>query len=359
MIRTLIILGHMLGHVKEQFVLSRILFLTFCSFWCTATVACVWDGADEILQLKCNLKFIAGKVITTDSVNGINASLSRNGYSPLNGGPMQVYHDRSISVRPTVAYDANINGGNAPRNLRVGDLEFISDPQYFRKSGYLVGAEMIANLRIASVSGSVLDFDLNYSKSQATNHAKLSIQQSQIVSCFSKQISPWNIGKFCTSIQKERRQLIDSSVSQISFSQNIYGDDQQDTILQGYEISLDNGGYDFVRASLIRSAVDFTGQGKNMTFSIGKSLTKSVVEEYSVSMHRTLENKFVNTVGVKLKYSQLEPLLGSSRSDTHLTIGSSIKLNSLVSLKLGYEKIESSIDYFDDEYQTAAIKIIF
>lgn len=359
MIRTLTILGHMLGHVKEHLLLSRLLFSVVFSFWCTAALACVWDGADEILQLKCNLKFVAGKVITSDAVDGINAALSRNGYSPLTDSPKSVYYDRSISVRPTVSYDANINGGNAPRNFQVGDLEFISDPQYFRKSGYLVGADILANLRIASVSGSVLDFDLNYSKSQATNHAKLSLQQSQIAACFSKQISSWNIGKFCTSFLKERRQLIESSVSQISFSQNIYGDDQHATILHGYEISLDNGGYDFVRASLIRSTVDFNGQGQNITFSIGKSLTRSTVEEYSVSIQRTLDYNLINTVGVKLKHSQLEPLLGLSRSDTRLTIESSIKLNQLASLSFGYVKSESSIDYFDDEYQTAAIKFIF
>lgn len=319
--------------------------------------ACTRNSVDEVLSLNCQLRFIAGKLVQAETVENLNLILRRNGYPALWGSHPYSYHDVSYSVSPAIAYDPNLNGGNPAKNLQVGSLEFISDPNHFKVEGIAAGLSLIANGRYASTNNIIADVNASYTYKKSIDYSHFEIDQVSVEGCLKKHIAAWNIGNFCINKGTERRFLSQYESMSLSFTQQFYGEFKGNPSMLGYKFTSETNGYEFNRASFNVQTIDFTGKGFNFEIGAGQSRIMSSVRDYNANLQFSGNHYYLKSVGLMFKISELPPLLGVKRQDKKSTLEATLSLSQNVTLQIGYEISNSSIDYFDTEYPFITIRL--
>lgn len=350
MIQIQIILVHML-------VLDSLCFRSLSAFVllvligaATETVACSGPTSDEVMSLRCNLEFVAGKVINKNELEALNSKLRRNGYMPLGGSVEPAYVETNVKVTPLLNYDPNINGGNPPKNLVVGDLEFVSDPANFRVAGLTSGLKIHMNGRYANNDGHVIEVKANSSLHHAINFPHLSIRDNNLSLCFSTQISSWNISRICREHLNNKRDVASAKFINTMLGQYVYTTYDDTTFLTSVELVHEDSGYHYDGVKLSHQAVDFNGMGFSTYGTWKRSRLSPGVRERKIGVNKSLDFNVFSAIGLENVYIKHEPFLGTERKDTSWKITTEIQMTNRASLMLGYTKLNSTIDYFDEEY---------
>ena len=352
-------LVHTLGLGKFwQRSLYSLALVTFSSV-ATQSIACNGPTSDEIMSLRCNLEFVAGKVINRNELELLNSKLRSNGYLTFDGSIKPTYRKSDVTITPVVNYEPNINGGNPARNLVVGALEFISDPAHFKVAGLTGGLKMQMDGRYASQGGLVVDVKAKSSRQQAIDFPNFSILDQTVSLCFRTQLSSWNHSRICHEYLYLKKNLSSTTLNNTSVGQYVYSTSKNKTFLNSVEFVHERGGYNFDSVNLTHRTIDFNGAGYTANATWKRSRTLSGVRERTVGIISSLDFHVFEEIGLENTEVTHQPFLGIERKDRSWTITTRLQVLNNVAFRLGYTKLNSTIDYFDDEYPFASLHLSF
>lgn len=336
--------------------LRAYLFIVFLTFAGT-TCACTSQIHDEILSLKCNLRFIAGKVLNQKDLAPIERSLKRNGFSGFDGQIRSIFREVGFRIYPQFTYEPNLNGGNPQKNLKVGHLEFISDPNFFRNEGLAAGASLNASGRFSWPDGKFFDFKASASQKKALVYDDMKLTQKYFSSCLNKRVSDWNFLDLCLNIISSKKLLSSSKTKTISFGRTAYLDSNENTEMLAFKVSREFGGFDFVNYTILKENIDFNGFGQVFKVGYSQSSNNFAVRKYEFDVDSVLNIGIFESIGASMKIINLEPLLGYRRQDITTALKATASLNSHISISFSHEITNSSIDYFDEKNSTISINL--
>lgn len=332
--------------------------MAFCGA-ATQSIACSGPTSDEIMSLRCNLEFVAGKVINQNEVEILNSKLRRNGYLPLDGSFKPTYHTTNITITPVINYEPNINGGNPARNLVVGGLEFISDPEHFKVAGLTGGLKFQVDGRYAKPGGLVVDVKTQSSRQRAIDFPNFSILDQTVSLCFRTQLSSWNLSRICQEYLYLKKDLSSATFNNTSVGQYVYSTSKNTTFLNSLEFVHERGGYNFDSVNLTHRTIDFNGTGYMANATWKRSRTLSGVRERKVGITSSLDFHVFKEIGLENTEITHQPFLGIERKDSSWTVTTRLQVMNNAAFRLGYTKLNSTIDYFDDEYPFASLHLSF
>jgi len=324
-----------------------------------AVGACYIDGVRNRLANLCALDKIQGAKVDLRTLELIDYKLKLEGSSNGLGLPTRVaFNTTSKSVYPILFYSENINGGNSPEPLAVGNLTFEGDEQLYRKEGVIAGFGAGLSGRYIHTEGKYLTYGVNASYAHSPKYGLGITTTSGNLSSINHIKNWWfldahintaRVRKDITDETNNNISLISSKVyasgentySEASFGVNRYFAESynQNQLLFGYKTIHANGVY---------SALNLT---------VGESVENQLATKFALSWELTtqLAKKLLK---LSASYSQADGgiLLGVARDETTIAVSASFPIWKNLTASVGYRNTDSSIDYFDVSTPTFGVQ---
>jgi hypothetical protein len=130
----------------------------------TASAACYVDGASARISNYCALNKIQGARVDLRTAQFIDYKLKREGMQRGLGLSTRVAASTtSKSAYPILSYSDNINGGNSPEPLVLGNLSFDGEKELYRREGIVAGLGASLNGRYIHGERRYLNYGVNAS----------------------------------------------------------------------------------------------------------------------------------------------------------------------------------------------------
>lgn len=315
-----------------------------------ASAACYVDGSSGRLSNYCALDKIQGARIDVRTAQLIDYKLKLEGSTRGLGFPSRVKpHSVSKTLYPILSYSDNINGGNSPKPLVLGNLTFDGDETLYRKEGVVAGFGAGVSGRYIHAEGKYFTYGVNasyahspkYGLGIATTSANLSsINHIKNWWFLNAHINTSRVRKDITDGTNSNLSLTSSKVyasgentySEASFGVNRYFAESynQNQLLLGYKTIHANGVY---------SALNFT---------FGESVENQLATKFVLS-GQVATQVAKKPLKLSASYSQADGgiLLGVARDETTIAVSASYPIWKNLTASIGYRNTDSSIDYFD------------
>ena len=170
----------------------------------------------------CDMSFIDTRLITTCKLFRANEKtlpdyiaqkldydLKNLGYSSgvgMNYPYAPKVNNVNVSVVPTFDYSTNINGGNPPKQLKLGNLSFTGDEELYLKSGLLVGAAATLNGRYIYGTSTYFDYAINGGFAQSPEH-QLGIVKGGFNFCSKNHLKKWWYFDICGGTSRNWKKI--------------------------------------------------------------------------------------------------------------------------------------------------------
>ena len=324
-----------------------------------ASAACYVDGASTRLSNYCALDKIQGARVDVRTAQLIDYKLKLEGSTRGLGFPTRVKpHTTSKAVYPILSYSDNINGGNSPEPLVLGNLTFTGDETLYRKEGVVAGVGAGFSGRYIHAEGKYLTYGVNASYAHSPKYGLGVATTSANVSSINH-IKNWWFLDAHVNTSRARKDITDGTNSNISLvSSKVYASGEntyseasfgvnryfaesynQNQLLLGYKTIHPNGVY---------SALNLT---------VGESVENQLATKFALSGQLTtqLANK---PLKLSASYSQADGgmLLGVARDETTIAVSVSYPIWKNLTASVGYRRTDSTIDYFDVSTPTFGIQ---
>ncbi|MBT5560545.1 MAG: hypothetical protein HOJ88_11710 [Proteobacteria bacterium] len=316
----------------------------------SASAVCYTGGIGGRLTNYCALDKIQGARVDLRTVQFIDYKFKREGKRRGLGLPTRLAaNTTSKSAYPILSYSDNINGGNSPEPLVLGNLSFDGEQELYRREGIVAGLGIGFNGRYIHGEGQYLNYGVNASYAHSpkyglgitTSSAKLSsINHIRNWWFLDAHINTSRIRRDITDDTNNNFSIVTSKVfepydsiySEASFGVNRYFAESynQNQVLFSYKTIHANGVY---------SAFNLT---------VGDAVENQLVTKFALSgqIVTQLANKRLK---LSASYSQADGgiLLGFERRDETYSISASYPLWRGLTASVGYRTTDSTIDYFD------------
>ena len=315
-----------------------------------ASASCYTDAASGRLSNFCALDRINGTRVDARSLQLIDYKLKLEGSERGLGFPNRVQvHSSSKAIYPILSYSDNINGGNSPEPLVLGNLTFEGDKQLYRVDSLTAGLGVGLNGRYIYDDGRYLSYGANASYAYSPEHG-IGISTTSANVCSVNHISNWWYVDACANTSRVRKDITDDTNSNISISgskvftsgENSYS--QMNLGVNRYFASAYTQnqvviGLDTIHANGVYSGFDVT---------FGESVENQLATRFSVSAQVTAQvaNKPL-TLSASYARADGGMLLGVERSENTIGISASYPVWKNLSASIGYRNTDSTIDYFD------------
>ena len=324
-----------------------------------ASAACYIDGSIERLSNYCALDKIQGARVDVRTAQLIDYKLKLEGSTRGLGLPTRVkLHSVLKALYPILSYSDNINGGNSPEPLVLGNLTFTGDETLYRKEGVIAGFGAGVSGRYIHAEGKYFTYGVNASYSHSPKYG-LGIATTSANFSSINHIKNWWFLDAHVNTSRVRRDITDQTNSNISLvSSKVYASGEnayseasfgvnryfaesynQNQLLLGYKTIHANGMY---------SAVNLT---------VGESVENQLATRFALSGQLTTQ---VAKKPLKLSasYSQADGgmLLGIARDETTVAVSASYPIWKNLTVSVGYRRTDSSIDYFDVSTPTFGVQ---
>jgi hypothetical protein len=337
----------------------RILAAAFitCVSSSAADALCFDYGRNTRLAIYCSLNEAAGSVIDKTTERALQFRLFREGYArkadliDATDADAKLFH---FTISPLGYFSDNINDGNPHKDLKVGNLTFLRDPQFDSKNGVVVGLGLGASHRVIHGPGQYLDFGLSASQVKNSKH-DLAITERSFYFCSKNHISNWWHLDSCAmgarmekEFSKSDVSTIDLSISKLStlgnknYLETRFGvrhhktqSYEQDQVFAGFDAVLQNGVYSSTSVTFGKPVKD--------KLTTRTAFTTSLI---SMAFHRPL------TIKLSLSHSDGGKLLGYSRFDRSYELSASYHVFDKIIASVGFRNNNSNIDYFDSKTPT-------
>ena len=255
----------------------------------------------------------------------------------------------SKALYPILSYSDNINGGNSPEPLVLGNLTFEGDEQLYRKEGLTAGLGVKLNGRYIYDDGRYLSYGANASHAYSPEHG-ISISTTSADVCSVNHILNWWYVDVCTNTSRVQKDITYDTNSNFSISgskvftsgNNSYS--QMNLGVNRYFASAYTQNqvsirFDTIHANNMHSAFDIT---------FGEALESQLTTRFLVSAQVTAQvAKKPLTFSASFSRADGGMLLGIERSENTIGISASYPVWKNLSAIIGYRNTDSTIDYFD------------
>ena len=315
-----------------------------------AVGACYIDGVQNRLANLCALDKIEGDTIDLRTVQFIDYKLKLEGSSNGLGLPTRVAASTtSKSAHPILSYSDNINGGNSPEPLVVGNLSFDGEKELYRREGNVAGLGASLNGRYIHGEGRYLNYGLNASYAHSPKHGLGIATGSANVSSINHIRNWWFVDAHANT-SRVRKDITDDTNSNLSIvtskvfepSDNIYSQASFGVnryFAESYNQNQVLFGYKTIHANSVYSAFNLT---------VGDAVENQLATKFALSAQ--LVTQLMNKpLKLSASYSQADGgmLLGFERRDETYSISASYPLWRGLKASVGYRTTDSTIDYFD------------
>ena len=317
---------------------------------CVASAACYVEGASGRLGNYCALDKIKGARIDLRTAKLIDYKLKLEGNQSGLGFPSRVKPNSvSKAIYPILSYSDNINGGNSPEPLVLGNLTFIGKEELFRKEGVLAGVGLGLSGRYIHDEGRYLSYGVNASYAHSPKHG-IGIATTSANVCSVNHVKNWWYVDVCANTSRVRKDIADSSNSNLSvksskvfessdgvYSEASFGINRY--FSESYTQNQFIFGYDTIHSNGVFSALNIT---------LGESIKNELTTRFAVRgrVSRQLANKSLTlTAG----YSKADggKLFGVERNENTYSVSATYPIWRNFRATVGYRITDSTIDYFD------------
>jgi len=315
-----------------------------------AVGACYIDGVQNRLANLCALDKIEGDTIDLRTVQFIDYKLKLEGSSNGLGLPTRVAASTtSKSAHPILSYSDNINGGNSPEPLVVGNLSFDGEKELYRREGIVAGLGASLNGRYIHGEGRYLNYGVNASYAHSPKYG-LGIATSSANVSSINHIRNWWFVDAHANTSRVRKDITDDTNSNLSIvtskvfelSDSIYSEASFGVnryFAKSYNQNQLQFGYKTIHANSVYSAFNLT---------VGDAVENQLATKFALSAQ--IVTQLVNKpLKLSASYSQADGgmLLGFERRDETYNISASYPLWRGLTASVGYRTTDSTIDYFD------------
>ena len=315
-----------------------------------ASASCYVDGASTRLSNYCALDKIQGARVDVRTVQLIDYKLKLEGSERGLGFPTRVNANSvSKAIYPILSYSDNINGGNSPEPLVLGNLTFEGDKQLYRVDGLTAGLGVGLNGRYIYDDGRYLSYGANASYAYSPEHG-IGISTTSANVCSVNHISNWWYVDACANTSHVRKDVTDDTNSNISISGSkvfTSGENSYSQVNLGVNRYFASAytqnqvviGLDAIHANSVYSAFDVT---------FGEAIENQLATRFSMSTQVTAQvaNKPL-TLSASYARADGGMLLGVACDETTVAVSASYPVWKNLTASVGYRRTDSSIDYFD------------
>lgn len=326
-----------------------------------ANAQCLVSGASARLSNFCILEQMSQSLIDYRLALFIDTRLKSEGYSRGLGLPnSQAAPTISTKafVQPILSYSDNINGGNSPESLVLGNVTFDGDEALYRKEGVIAGLGAGLNGRSILDEGRYINYGVNASYAHSPEFDLGVTTTSVDVSSINHIQNWWYLDAHITT-SRVRKDITDNTTSTISLvSSKVYssgGDSYSEAsfgISRYFADSFTQNqftlGYDTIHSNGMFSSFDVM---------FGEALEGQLTTRFSsrarVSM--LLANK---PLSLTARYSIADGgmMLGFERNENTYEINATYPIWGNLKATVGYRVTDSTIDYFDIDTPTFGVE---
>ena len=324
-----------------------------------ASAACYIDGASGRLANHCALDKIQGARVDLRSLKLIDYKLKLEGKTGGLGFPSRMEKNSLTKfLYPILSYSNNINGGNSPEPLVLGNLSFDGEKELYRKEGILVGLGAGFGGRYIYREGRYINYGINTSYAHSPKHG-IGIATTSANACSVNHIKNWWYLDACANTSRTRKDITDDTNSNISLiSSKVYSSGENTYneasfgvnryFAEAYTQNQFVLGYDTIHQNGVHSAIGVT---------FGEAVENQLATKFSLraKIITQLANKPL-TVSASYTNADGEMLLGFERSEESYSIGASYPLWGSLKASVGYRTSDSTIDYFDVSTPTFGVQ---
>ena len=325
----------------------------------TASAACYVAGASGRLSNYCALDKIQGARVDVRTAQLIDYKLKLEGSTPGLGFPSRVKpHSVSKSLYPILSYSDNINGGNSPEPLVLGNLTFDGDETLYRKEGVIAGFGADLSGRYIHSEGKYFTYGVNVSYAHSPKYGLGIATTSANVSSINH-IKNWWFLDAHINTSRVRKDITDETNSNISLvSSKVYASSENTYIEASFGVNRYFAeSYNQNQLLLGYKTIHSNGVYSALNFTFGESIANQLATKFALSGQVTTQ---VAQKPLKLSasYSQADGgmLLGVERDESTVAVSASYPVWKNLTASVGYRRTDSSIDYFDVSTPTFGIQ---
>ena len=315
-----------------------------------AVGACYVDGVQNRLANLCALDKIQGATVDLRTLELIDYKLKLEGSSNGLGLPTRVAaYTTSKSAYPILSYSDNINGGNSPEPLVLGNLSFDGEKALYRREGIVAGLGASLNGRYIHGEGRYLNYGVNASYAHSPKHGLGIATGSANVSSINHIRNWWFVDAHANT-SRVRKDITDDTNSNLSIvtskvfepSDNIYSEASFGVnryFAESYNQNQVLFGYKTIHANSVYSAFNLT---------VGDAVENELATKFALS-GQIVTQLAKKPLKLSASYSQADGgvLLGVERDETTISVSASYPIWKSLTASIGYKKTDSTIDYFD------------
>ena len=314
--------------------------------------SCIGLGADERLENYCLVSALNGATINKTDLLFIDQRLRHEGYKDGLGiqGTKPVDNLSTLfSVTPIFRYEDNINGGNSPQPLVVGNLRFIGDENYYKQSGVLIGLTAGLGGRYIYDQGRYLNYSLGTGYAQGFQNGVGIVSQNVSLCSVNHIAKRWYVDA-CADQARERKKLMDTTNSNIKLiGSHVFSSPTKQHKQFKFGINrylADNYNQNQIQFGFNTTHPQGVFTGLDTTF--GEAVNEQLATRFFVA----------GTVGLYFARKPLKftasyrrssggLLLGFDRDSNTASISATYPVWRNFTATLGYSNTDSNIDYFD------------
>jgi hypothetical protein len=326
-----------------------------------ANAQCLIAGASARLSNFCILEQMSQSLVDYRLALLIDTRLKSEGYSRGLGLPNS-QASPTIStkafVQPILSYSDNINGGNSPEPLVLGNLTFDGDETLYRKEGIIAGFGAGVSGRYIHAEGKYLTYGVNASYAHSPKYGLGIATTSANVSSINH-IKNWWFLDAHINTSRVRKDITDETNSNISLvSSKVYASSENTYIEASFGVNRYFAeSYNQNQLLLGYKTIHSNGVYSALNFTFGESIANQLATKFALSGQVTTQ---VAQKPLKLSasYSQADGgmLLGVELDESTVAVSASYPVWKNLTASVGYRRTDSSIDYFDVSTPTFGIQ---
>jgi hypothetical protein len=333
----------------RKYILAALV-LPFYLLTIPANASCYTQDGSTRLGNYCALAKIQGARIDVPTAQIIDYKLKIEGSINGLGLPTRLAtNTTSKSIYPILSYSDNINGGNSPEPLVLGNLTFEGDEELVLKEGVLTGFGAGVSGRYIHAEGKYFTYGVNASYAHSPKYG-LGIATTSANLSSINHIKNWWYLDIHANTSRVRKDITDETNSNLSivtskvfepvdsvYSEASFGINRY--FAESYNQNQLQLGYKTIHANGVYSALSLT---------FGDAVENQLATKYALSAQIVTQaaNK---PLKLSASYSQADGgmLLGVKRDETTMSVSASYPIWKNLTANVGYRKTDSTIDYFD------------
>ncbi|WP_226783205.1 hypothetical protein [Oceaniglobus trochenteri] len=288
-------------------------------------------------------------------VGAMRGALERQGFYHDGATPRLVWRD--FRAAPLIAYESNVNGGLAQDSFTFGDYVFTADPALRALPGVVLGIEASGAARLAWGTGRLVEIMGEGALGWAPTE-DLGFHRGAVQLCSRNNLVRWVFLDGCLLGAANARSLSSANLGRASLAlSTLFETPVGYHELRGELAQTHADTYDQATATLSLATV-WTHAVTEMSLTLGAPVEGQTVLDHRASLDlRWMAGARPVSIGLWHSVSNGGQFLGLAREDRSLGLTLSWQARPGVTFELGYARIDSTADLFDDESASFRVRL--